>query len=254
MSFARRLRSALWGAVCLALAATGCAKNSGTLFPGDAFGRRQPSPRHREQAEYSRKVLTNPGRTHLAYARLQEGYGNLEEARGSYDIALREDPRSTDAMLGLARIDQLSGRTAEAEQGYLKLLRNRPKDPAVLDAVVEFYAAQEKWDDAIRYLHEATLAAPHEPAYRHRLAVAYARSGNIEAARPHFARTAGDAEAHYNIGHILFEQGDLDGAEREFRQAVVMKPQLRQAQQMLDEVVREREERLMFAGHSGLPR
>ncbi|MCH8278575.1 MAG: tetratricopeptide repeat protein, partial [Proteobacteria bacterium] len=71
--------------------------------------------------------------------------------------------------------------------------------------------------------------APEETTYRYDLAVVLARSGRITEALPHFSRTVGDAEAHYNIGYILYKQGDLASAERQFQQALLTRPDLAEA-------------------------
>lgn len=247
MNFAGGLRWAASSALCLALTAAGCAHGPETRVFDNPFAPNAASE-ERAEIEYSRRSLTNPGRTHLAYARLQESWGNLDEARQSYRFVLGEDPRSVDAILGLARIDQLAGRTQEAEKGFQKALKINPRDPVVLAAAGEFYAAQKNWREAVRYLHEATQSAPHDTNYQFQLAVALARSGNIDHARPHFAWAVGDAEAHYNIGHILFEQGRFDEAERELSRAVAIKPELQQAQHLLDELAHERAARQLYAG------
>jgi Tfp pilus assembly protein PilF len=191
--------------------------------------------------------LKNPGKLHLAYARWQEQLGNIVEARESYELALGDDPKSIDAVLGLARLDQLNGRTAEAEQRYLKVLKLKPNDPNVLDAVGQFYASQERWNEAIGMLKQAMLIAPQATTYRYDLAVVLARSGRITESLPHFSRTVGDAEAHYNIGYILYEQGDLGSAERQFQQALLARPNLAEAQRMYDVVRRDQAQRQMFA-------
>ena len=70
-------------------------------------------------------------------------------------------------------------------------------DPKVLDAVGQYYASQSRWDEAIEILTSAMRKAPEETTYRFHLAVALARSGDVDQAMPHFAKTVGDAEAHY---------------------------------------------------------
>lgn len=175
-------------------------------------------------------------RLYVEDARLAERSGNHEGARRSYEAALGSDPRSVDAILGIARLDQLAGRTKEAEQGFHKALRMRPKDPAVLDAVGQYYAAKEKWSEAIQHLNQATLEAPHDTTCRYHLAIAMTKSGDPEGALPHFTRCVGEAEAHYNIGYILHQKGNLTEAERHFTAAVVKKPDLVVAQAMLDEI------------------
>lgn len=192
--------------------------------------------------------LKNPGKLHLAYARWQEQLGNLVEARESYELALGDDPRSVDAVLGLARLDQLNGRPHLAEQRYLRALRLKPNDANVLDATGQFYAQQGKWDRSIDLLQQSVIASPNESTHRYNLAVALARSGRFDEALPHFSRTVGEAEAHYNVGYILYEQGDLARAEREFLQAVLKRPKLGEAQQMLEEVRAHRAQGQMLAG------
>ncbi len=194
--------------------------------------------------------LKNPGKLHLAYARWHDKMGDFVSARESYELALGEDPKSVDAMLGLARLDQLNGRTYEAEQGYQKALKLKPNDAHVLNAAGQFYASQEHWEDAIAMLNRALVTDPQEPTYRYNLAIALARSGQIDAALPHITRVVGDAQAHYNVGYIIFEQGDLVSAERQFLQAVIKHPDLIEAQQMLDEVRRLRKEQQMYAQHT----
>lgn len=182
------------------------------------------------------KGLKNPEKTHLAYARWQEQLGNLVEARSSYQMALNHDSRSTDAIIGLARLDQLAGRMGKAEQGYQKALKMQPNNPQAHDALGQFYANQEDWAQALDHLNAAMMAAPDATSYRHHLAVALARSGRAQESLPHFVKTVGEAEAHYNLGYILYEQGNLSGAKEHLTQAVLKKPGLAVAQQMLDQV------------------
>jgi len=182
------------------------------------------------------KKVENPGLLHLKYARWQEELGNLVEARQSYEQALTSNPRSTDALIGLARINQLAGRNREAERGYTKALQFNPNNPQALDAIGQFYASQKRWDDTIDVLNKAMLAAPREPLYRFHLAVALTKQGNYDAAMPHFTHTVGEAEGHYNIGRILTNDGNLQQAEEHFLLALSKKPNLSEAQTMLEQV------------------
>ena len=181
----------------------------------------------------SRDGLQNPVQVHLSYARLQEQWGNLVEARKSYETALGREPGSVEAMVGLARMDQLAGRTLEAEQGMVAALRIDPRSPIANHALGRLYADQKDWIRAIPLLKAATMASPNDTAIRYDLAVAMARSGDLNGAMPHFVQTTGEAEAHYNIGYILFEQGKHAEAEQRFTQALVLEPGLQQADAML---------------------
>lgn len=193
------------------------------------------------------KQLKHPTKVYLKYAEWQEEIGKLVEARKSYELVLGQNPKSVDAILGLARLDHLAGRVSQAEQGYLKAVRLKPNDPGVLDALGEFYVAEERWDQAIDVLNSAVLLSPDHSGYRYHLAVALAESGDVEGAIPHFARTVGEAEAHYNVGYILYEQGHKAAAKQQFQQALLKNPQLAQAQAMLDELGQSEDEQSLMA-------
>ncbi len=209
-------------------------------------GSRWPSFAKRDNG--ARRNLKDPSKLDLAYGKLQEQFGNMTEARERYQRVLHDEPHSVEALLGLARMDQLAGRMTEAEQGFRKALKNSPNDPQVLDALGQFYAAQEKWPQAIDVLKQALQTAPNDNTIRFHLAVATAKSGDLATAKPHFVNSVGEAEAEYNLGLILHDQGKLELAEQHFIQATVKKPTLEQAQYWLNEIRIEKETKNLLAG------
>lgn len=184
----------------------------------------------------------------LAYARWMEDVGNLVDARRHYAEAAEAKPKNIEAILGLARIDQLSGRPHEAEQGFLKALKLDENSPVALHALGQFYASQERWPEAVTQLNRAMLSAPAEKKYRYDLAVALVHTGDVNTALSHFVRTVGDAEANYNVGLILREEGKLEEAHAQMLQAVTKRPDLHEAQYWLDEIQRQQE--TMLASHA----
>ena len=221
---------------------TGCATSS-SGWP--SFAKRDPDAR---QAKNSRGKLKNPTKLDLLYGKLQEEQGNTSEARQRYQRVLREEPQSVEALLGLARMDQLAGRAAEAEQGFRKALKISANDPLVLDAFGQFYASQEKWPQAIDILKQGLQAAPNDNRIRFHLAVATAKSGDLATAKSLFVSSVGEAEADYNLGVILHDQGKLELAEQHFAQSVLKKPTLEQAQYWLNEIRVEKETKHLLAG------
>ncbi|MFM9962380.1 MAG: tetratricopeptide repeat protein [Planctomycetaceae bacterium] len=230
--------------ILMASLLTGCA-SSGNRWP--SFAKRDGV--HRDSGV--RRNLKDPSKLDLAYAKWQEQLGNMTEARERYQRVLHDEPQSVDALLGLARMDQLAGRLTEAEQGFRKALKTSPGDPQVLDALGQFYAAQEKWPQAIDVLKQGLQVAPNDDTIRFHLAVATAQSGDLVTAKPHFVNSVGEAEAEYNLGLILHDQGKLELAEQHFVQAVVKKPTLEQAQYWLNEIRIEKETKNLLVGTSG---
>lgn len=184
--------------------------------------------------------MRHPATVHVAYARWQEQQKQLPQARQSYQLALNHDPRSVEALLGLSRLDRLAGRYSEAELHLQRAEKLRPHDPLVAAAWGEHYAAQGRWPDAIRRYEAAIERAPEEAIYKHQLAVALMKVGDIPGSLAVFAKLVGPAEAHYNVGYLLQQQGKLLEAEEQFQRAIAMKPELQPAQTMLAKVRKER--------------
>ncbi|WP_291175705.1 tetratricopeptide repeat protein [Gimesia sp.] len=202
----------------------------------------------KDKITVAKNKLKDPDKFYVTHGQLQEKMGDLTSARTSYEVALGENPKSVEAVLGLARLDQVAGRKMEAEKGFQKALEMSPKDPQVRASIGQFYAAEQKWDQAVALLGEASKAAPADKNIRYQLGIAMASAGDYQAAMPHLIRAVGEAEAHYNIGYILRDRGELQASESQFLQAVLLKPEFNEAQYWLDEIRREKENRLMLAG------
>lgn len=136
------------------------------------------------------------------YRRFQAG--DLSGARKSYEQALRNDPRNVDALNGLAAISAHEGRSAEAQQYYLRALEADPQDATAQSALTllgesgdpvqtesrlklllarqpdahaarfalgNLYASQRQWHEAQQAYFDAHAADPENPDYLFNLAV-----------------------------------------------------------------------------------
>ena len=102
------------------------------------------------------------------------------------------------------------------------------------------FRSSARWPDAIAKYRAAVEGAPLESLYQHQLAVALTRSGALQEGLAAFTEIVGRAEAHYNVGYILKEQGKLLEAEEQFQRALALKPELAPAGKMLARVRQER--------------
>lgn len=221
--------------------------------PADGTTYRVPSLASATAAKEGNASKASP-RLHLAYAQLQEQRENYPEARKSYDQVLANDAKSIDAIIGLARLDQIAGRAADAESGFKKAIQIDPRSGRALDALGQFYADQKRWPEAVQTLHRAVLAKPDEPSFRFHMALAMAKAGQIEQSMPLLVETVGSAAAHYNIGLIYHERGNLQAAEEHFASALLENPKLTQAQQWLNEIRREQSSPQLSGLPAGSPR
>lgn len=183
----------------------------------------------------------------LAYARFEESRAiaaptkeeqkeHLALARKSYQDVLTADGKSVDAVIGLARLDEAAGRIPEAEQGFNKAVKLESASPRTLDALAQFYAHQKRWHEADLAYDKALATSPDDKVIRHHHAEALARAGQLDRAESEFAAVGGPATAHYNVGYILYEQGEIAASEEQFVAALSENPRLEQAQQMLKKV------------------
>jgi tetratricopeptide (TPR) repeat protein len=221
------------GLCVLAATVSGCASSntsvSSSLTPAT------PSFMLSDQ-EKAERSLKDPAALHLAYGRFEEQVGQPGEARKSYEKALGENPHSVDAVLGLARLDQLADKPKEAEAGFQRALAMKPGDPAILAARGQFYASQKHWPEARRDLSMAIAAAPNVPIYKHQLAVAETRSGDINAGLAVFNQLVGPEKAHYNVAFLLSQDGKQEAAAQECRAALSLNPKFEPARVMLDQI------------------
>lgn len=231
-----RLCRVVAGASLLTFAGSGCI----TISPGStSFSLKSLTKPDIQRASYERTVEEaprdpkNPAQLKLAYAMLMEEAGKLEEARKHYAEVADMQPKNADACLGLARLDQKQGNLDAAGENFRKAVRLAPDSAAAQHGLGQFYAGRGDWKAASEALNKAMLAAPDNSEYRYHLAVSLVHLGDVDAALPHFIRTIGDAEAHYNVGLILQQNDQLEEAERQFQIALTKKPDLQAAQRWL---------------------
>lgn len=237
-------RSVLLGGCLISLITSGCITVSAPAgFANQSKKTKVSQASYEEVLPPTPKNPENPEELKLAYARWMEELNQVVEARKHYTAVATTEPDNVEAILGLARLDQVTGQYAEAEQKYKKAVRMAPESANSQYGLGQFYASQLRWQEALDHLSASMLADPENTAFRYQLAVALVHTGDVDSALPHFIRTVGDAEGHYNVALILNEEGDLDGAEKHFLLAVTKKPKFEQAQQWLTELRDQRENR-----------
>ena len=182
------------------------------------------------------KGVDDPLALKLRYAQWMEDIKNYNEAQAHYNVVLQQNPKEVGAILGIARIDHLAGRTAKAEAGFKRALSLQPESAVAKNALGQFYVTQQRWSESLPLLSEAMMLDSANKVYRYHLAVALAKSGDERAALAHFQQAVGDAPAYFNVGIILKQQGRYRQAEQYLLTALTKNPNLAAAQTALAEV------------------
>jgi tetratricopeptide (TPR) repeat protein len=113
------------------------------------------------------------------------GYGlseddRLPEAVEEYTQALRLDPNSIDARVGLAKVLNKLGRRDEAWQQVSFVLQKHPEAAEAHTQAAGLLGLNGRYDEAIGHLREALKAAPDHPTAYEQLAACYAMLNHPE--------------------------------------------------------------------------
>ena len=120
--------------------------------------------------------------------------GDIAAAQRDYELVLKEEPKNTDALHGLAAISLRQGEIDSAEDFYLKILEADPKDAP---AQAGLYGLRSQADPAQAESRLKTLLAaqPESPFLNFVLGNLYARQSRWnEAQQAYFRAYSADSE------------------------------------------------------------
>ncbi len=170
---------------------------------------------------------------HLYSGEILEQENKFAEAEEEYKQALALDPGATDAVTGLANIYVRGRRFPEAEDYLRKLLAEHADSAPLHVQLGRVLAAEGKTDAAAAELHLGIKLAPDDEAVQRELADLYASSGKNDLAetayRTLLVAHSNDAELHRRLGEALLAQKKFPEAEKQFIDAVKLKPDLGEA-------------------------
>jgi tetratricopeptide (TPR) repeat protein len=146
--------------------------------------------------------------------------GDLPNAQKQYEAALRQEPTSRDALLGLAMLHTRQNQGAQAASYYLRMLELDPNDSTAVAGLVSMrsgdaaqnesrlkailatnpeagpalfalgnlYAQQNRWSDAQQTFFRAYSASPDNPDYAYNLAIGLDRLNQGKLALTYYQR------------------------------------------------------------------
>lgn len=172
----------------------------------------------------AKKELNAPEHTLLQFARWREDMGDQVAAMNHYREILKANNKCVAARLGIARIEQATGRTEAAQQILEATAKQHPELSEVWISMGQLHASRNNYPAAITNLQKAVDLNPQDQGARYELGLAYARSGQVEKAEPHLRYAVGQSAASYNIGYVLNNLGRKQEAVQWFEQAISSNP------------------------------
>jgi Flp pilus assembly protein TadD len=170
----------------------------------------------------------------LAVADKLDKSGDAEAAIDQYERVVALDPNNLHVIRRLAVLYDCTGKADRSEGLYQKLAKAAPRDATLFNdwgrhyyLTSNFREAENKFRIALQLDRNSTLA-------RCNLALALGRQDRYaEALQAYQQAGLKEAEAHCNLGFILFMQDKLDQARQECWTAHQLDPSCRKAEDLL---------------------
>ena len=175
-----------------------------------------------------------------AYDALQAG--RMDEAQRAYEQVLRGDPKNTDALLGLATIASRQSNFERAQAYYLQALESDPNDPtaqagiintrgqadpglsesrlktalaaqpdssALLFALGNLYARQQRWSEAQQAYFRAYSSEPDNADFIFNLAVSLDQLRQAKLAAQYYRMALNTSETHTPARAVSFDKAQV---------------------------------------------
>ncbi len=172
------------------------------------------------------------GRNYLSYGSVFFQRGYMDQAAASFQIALRDDPSSAEALYGIGSVYLDQQKTAPARECFeraLKLRASYPNTAANSWNNLGLLAAREgRTNEAIEDFHQALNLSPDHLIALDNLGSAYRQQKRWDDARKTYGRAlevnANDAEANYGLGMVFAQLDDRERAFDSLQKALTLRP------------------------------
>jgi tetratricopeptide (TPR) repeat protein len=178
--------------------------------------------------EHAAKERSESLDVEFAKAALLDDVGKSKEAIALLQLALERYPDHPGVRYQIALIQEKAGLSAESVRTFEKLLKDRPQDASLLNALGYSLADRnQKLPRAEQLIRKALLASPDNPAFLDSLGWVLFRRGNVNEALPYLERAYRifpDAEIASHWGEILWVSGKQSEARALWARSLARSP------------------------------
>lgn len=160
----------------------------------------------------------------------------LDMAREGYQKALKQEPKSPPALLGLARFYAKVGEREKAVDGYKRYLTAYPQDAKVAQEVAIAHARWKDWAGACAWCEFGLKIDPENRDLRKTHGFCLARAGKWEQALESLRQVMPEAQARHNIAGMLDHMGHAEHSRVHLQLAVQADPAYAPARDFLAEL------------------
>jgi tetratricopeptide (TPR) repeat protein len=220
-------------------AATGCTRhevvNSDPYAPAAVQSAARPAERKRKAEPPVKEADLKP-ETFVKFATMQseaavneelaseQRNSNAQLAKQNYSKALQLDPNCLSATVGLARLCSALGDHEQAVTLLDKALQKKPEMAGLWYERGMVMGRQKQFDAALANLRKAYQLEPTNTHFNKSVGLMMARMGQPEEAVAWLKKTMGEADARYNVAHIMRHLGQEAEAKRQLSLALGADP------------------------------
>jgi tetratricopeptide (TPR) repeat protein len=171
------------------------------------------------------------GRNHLSLGSVFFQKGYVDQAEAWFQLALRDDPSSAEAIYGLGSVYLKQGKTAEAQASFEQTVKMKPGYPDTVPNAwnnLGLIAARDRPEQAIGYFNEALRLNPSHFVALENLGNAYRQQKRWSEARRTLEAALvirpGDPEANYSLGMVFAQTDDAARAAEYLGKALQFRP------------------------------
>ena len=157
----------------------------------------------------------------------------VDSARQKYQKALKQDPKNTAALAGLARLYSKIGDRERAAQIYTEALRQNPKNHELAFKMASMYAKAGEWPAACDACKVAIAIDPENRTYHKTFGYCAARAGRWDVAFDTLMRVMPEPEARYFLGRVLLDADRVTEGRQQLEMALRLDPKHEAAADLL---------------------
>jgi tetratricopeptide (TPR) repeat protein/peroxiredoxin len=171
-------------------------------------------------------------RNYLSYGSVFFQRGYFDQAKDFFQLALKDDPSSAEALYGLGSVYLKNGNALEAQQSFERAIKLHASYPDTLPNAwnnLGLLATQEgRTAEAIPYFQEALRLSPDHLIALDNLGNAYRQQRQWDEARKVLERAIAvgpqDPEANYSLGMVFAQLDDSNRAYEYLQRALKFRP------------------------------
>jgi tetratricopeptide (TPR) repeat protein/peroxiredoxin len=172
------------------------------------------------------------GRNYLSYGSVFFQRGYMDQAAASFQIALRDDPTSAEALYGIGSVYLDQQKNAAARESFERALKLRASYPGTLanswNNLGLLDAREGRTDEAVSYFQKALKLSPDHRIALDNLGSVYRQQKRWDDARKTYERAlevnSNDADANYGLGMVFAQNDDTARAFDSLQKALKLRP------------------------------